>query len=164
MVKDVELDNRFVVPYNPALCLKFDAHINVEVCTSIASVKYLYKYVYKGHDRLVVELRGNENLGEVDEISQFLDCRYVSASESCWRIFGFNLHAHYPSVLHLPVHLPNQQMVYFDEDADREEVAQRNQATMLTRWFELNTIDVEARRYRYCDLPQEYVWNAQSKK
>jgi hypothetical protein len=40
-----------VVPYNPYLSLLFNCHINVEVCTSIAVVKYLYKYVYKGHDR-----------------------------------------------------------------------------------------------------------------
>jgi hypothetical protein len=40
-----------VVPYNPYLSLFFNCHINVEVCTSVAAVKYLYKYVYKGHDR-----------------------------------------------------------------------------------------------------------------
>jgi hypothetical protein len=28
----------------------------VEVCTSIAVVKYLYKYVYKGHDRAQVDV------------------------------------------------------------------------------------------------------------
>eukprot|EP00966_Prymnesium_polylepis_P171586 3967088-Prymnesium_polylepis.1 len=39
------LDNRWVVPYNPYLLLKFGAHINVEVCISVESVKYLYKYV-----------------------------------------------------------------------------------------------------------------------
>jgi hypothetical protein len=39
-----------VVPYNPYLSLFFNCHINVEVCTSIAAVKYFYKYVYKGHD------------------------------------------------------------------------------------------------------------------
>jgi hypothetical protein len=40
-----------VVPYNSYLSLLFNCHINVEVCTSVAAVKYLYKYVYKGHDR-----------------------------------------------------------------------------------------------------------------
>jgi hypothetical protein len=29
----------------------YQCHINVEVCSSITVVKYLYKYVYKGHDR-----------------------------------------------------------------------------------------------------------------
>ena len=45
------LDNRWVVPYNPFLLLKYNAHINVEICTTVSAVKYLYKYVYKGHDK-----------------------------------------------------------------------------------------------------------------
>ena len=44
-------DNRWVVPYNKVLCGKFRCHINVEICTSIKAVKYLYKYSYKGPDR-----------------------------------------------------------------------------------------------------------------
>ena len=37
------LDNRWVVPYNPWLCPKYDAHLNVEVVASVKAVKYLYK-------------------------------------------------------------------------------------------------------------------------
>ncbi len=44
-------DNRWVVPYNPYLTMRYQCHINVEVCSSITTMKYLYKYVYKGHDR-----------------------------------------------------------------------------------------------------------------
>ncbi len=43
-------DNRWVVPYNPYLTMQYKCHINDEVCSSITVVKYLYKYVYKGHD------------------------------------------------------------------------------------------------------------------
>ncbi|KAI5418014.1 hypothetical protein KIW84_042594 [Lathyrus oleraceus] len=43
--KDRFVDNRWVVPYNPWLLLKYDCHINVEICSSIKSIKYLYKYV-----------------------------------------------------------------------------------------------------------------------
>jgi ATP-dependent DNA helicase PIF1 len=46
------LDNRYVVPYNKYLLKTFNCHINVEICSSVHSVKYLYKYVYKGHDRI----------------------------------------------------------------------------------------------------------------
>jgi hypothetical protein len=49
-------DNTHVVPYNPYLSLTFNAHINVEVCASLKSVKYLFKYIHKGHDRADVRV------------------------------------------------------------------------------------------------------------
>lgn len=52
------LDNRWVVPYNPYLCQKYDCHINVEVCATVKAVKYIYKYILKGHDRAQVEVTG----------------------------------------------------------------------------------------------------------
>ncbi|GLT72836.1 hypothetical protein SLA2020_447350 [Shorea laevis] len=51
-VRGHNLDNRWVVPYNPYLLAKFDSHINVEICSTIKAMKYLYKYIYKGHDRM----------------------------------------------------------------------------------------------------------------
>ena len=50
MKNGVPLDNRSVVPYNPYFLRKYNAHINVEACMSIHSIKYVFKYVYKGHD------------------------------------------------------------------------------------------------------------------
>ena len=79
------MTNQWVVPYNPWLACKYNAHINVEVCSTVSSAKHLYKYVYKGPDRAAVEI-GN------DEIAQYLDARYFSAQEACWRILGFDLH------------------------------------------------------------------------
>lgn len=46
--ENIDLSNQWIVPYNPYLVKKFKAHTNVEICTSVTSVKYLYKYVYKG--------------------------------------------------------------------------------------------------------------------
>ena len=61
-VKGVELDNRFVVPYNPDLSKKYNAHINLEICNSVKAVKYIYKYVYKGHDRACIEINKNDEI------------------------------------------------------------------------------------------------------
>ena len=44
----LEIDNRWIVPYNPYLSKKYNAHINVECCQGVASIKYINKYVYKG--------------------------------------------------------------------------------------------------------------------
>lgn len=49
-----EVDNRWVVPYNAYLLLKYRSHINVQYVVSIASIKYLFKYNHKGHDLLTV--------------------------------------------------------------------------------------------------------------
>ncbi|KAI5422228.1 hypothetical protein KIW84_045624 [Lathyrus oleraceus] len=54
--RDRSVDNRWVSPYNPWLLLKYDCHINVEICTSTKSIKYLYKYVYKSPDRVAMEV------------------------------------------------------------------------------------------------------------
>ncbi|XP_025405609.1 uncharacterized protein LOC112679890 [Sipha flava] len=41
LVRNRELFNDSVVPYNPYLLLKYNAHINVEVCSTVKSVIYL---------------------------------------------------------------------------------------------------------------------------
>uniref|UniRef100_K3ZD88 Helitron helicase-like domain-containing protein n=1 Tax=Setaria italica TaxID=4555 RepID=K3ZD88_SETIT len=67
-VRNCKLDNRWVVPYNPYLLHFFNCHINVDVCSSIRAVKYLFKYIYKGHDRASVSVTGADDEGEIDEI------------------------------------------------------------------------------------------------
>jgi hypothetical protein len=49
-VRGETLDNRWVVPYNSYLLRRYNCHLNVEVCSSIKAVKYLFKYIYKSHD------------------------------------------------------------------------------------------------------------------
>jgi hypothetical protein len=41
-------NNWWVMPHNPYLTKTFNAHINIEVYADIRSVKYLFKYIYKG--------------------------------------------------------------------------------------------------------------------
>ena len=53
------IDNKWVVPYNPYISTKYNAHINVEICSTIKAVKYLYKYIYKGHDKIVHAISNN---------------------------------------------------------------------------------------------------------
>lgn len=71
----VELDNRWVVPYNPYLLGKYNCHINVEICSSSKSVKYLHKYVFKGPDRGVIEQVQDGPAPAVDEIQEYKEGR-----------------------------------------------------------------------------------------
>jgi transcriptional regulator len=77
-------DNRWVVPHNPYLTRKFNAHINVEVSAGIRSVKYLFKYVYKRQDRATVQVDGPTN-----EIKQYIDAQYLSATEAVDSLLSF---------------------------------------------------------------------------
>ena len=60
MKNGVPLDNRYIVPYNPYLSKKYSTHINVEICSTINSCKYVYKYVYKGPDMASVQVVQNQ--------------------------------------------------------------------------------------------------------
>jgi len=106
----ISLDNRSVVPYNPQLLLKYQAHINVEWCNRSTSIKYLFKYINKGYDRITAAIVPEQNESfltkqPIDEIKQYLDCRYVSPCEACWRIFSFPIHGRNPAVERLFFHL-----------------------------------------------------------
>jgi hypothetical protein len=79
-------------------------------------VKYLFKYIYKGHDRAYVVVRenGKKDANEnVDEITDYKEARWVGPPEAMWRIYGFDLHQCHPPVLALQCHLPGQHMVSF---------------------------------------------------
>ncbi|XP_074365338.1 uncharacterized protein LOC141706500 [Apium graveolens] len=54
------LDNQWVVPYNRDLLVKYQYHMNVEICEHARSLKYLFKYCLKGHDIAIVEIRGKK--------------------------------------------------------------------------------------------------------
>jgi len=74
------------VPYNPYLLCLFNYHINVEACGSIKAVKYLFKYIYKGHDRASVAMREADkevSEGNIDEIKQYKDARWVTTQKPC---------------------------------------------------------------------------------
>ncbi|OWZ17455.1 Helitron helicase [Phytophthora megakarya] len=40
---ETDENNNWVVPYNPYLPQTYNCHINIEICTGITVVKYMYK-------------------------------------------------------------------------------------------------------------------------
>ena len=141
------LDNRRVVPHNVYLLMKYRCHINVEVCNSITAVKYLYKYVYKGHDRVMYGVKGNDQLDmnpnqirgpARDEIQEFVEARYCSTSEACWRTLEFSMGKLYPRVERLPVHEEEANNVLFTaNEEETRRVLDSSEETKLTAFFRL---------------------------
>uniref|UniRef100_A0A8D8T3L0 ATP-dependent DNA helicase n=1 Tax=Cacopsylla melanoneura TaxID=428564 RepID=A0A8D8T3L0_9HEMI len=154
---DVEVDNRWVVPYSPILSKAFQAHINVEYCNSVKSIKYICKYVNKGSDMAVFAVESR------DEILQYQLGRYISSNEAMWRIFSFPIHERYPAVIHLAVHLENGQRVYFTVQNAIQRVDQPP-STTLTSFFDLCETDEFAQTLLYSEVPRYYTWVQSSKK
>ena len=140
--QDVELDNQWVVPYNPWSLMQWKSHVNVECCVSIRAHKYLHKYVYKGHDRTTMHIGTNQN-----EVQLYLDSRYISGSEACWRIFTYNMYEENPNVVWLAVHTPGGHMVTYDPDnpqlADQIALNTVSKDSTLMAWFKINLKEQE---------------------
>nr|XP_016460125.1 PREDICTED: uncharacterized protein LOC107783644 isoform X1 [Nicotiana tabacum]XP_016460126.1 PREDICTED: uncharacterized protein LOC107783644 isoform X1 [Nicotiana tabacum] len=113
------LDNSWVVPYNPYLLCKYNCHINVEVCSDIKVVKYIYKYIFKGHDKISFGLHEDNTNIQIDEIKEYQSARWVSPPEAMWRLFAFPISEMTPSVYHLPLHLDGLQFVSFKKRHNR---------------------------------------------
>ncbi|XP_070018514.1 uncharacterized protein [Nicotiana sylvestris] len=69
------LDNSWVVPYNPFLLCKYNCYMNVEVCSDIKVVKYIYKYICKGHDKITFHIHGSDTDTNIDEIKEYQSAR-----------------------------------------------------------------------------------------
>ncbi|XP_074341884.1 uncharacterized protein LOC141679280 [Apium graveolens] len=163
------MDNQWVVPYNRDLLVKYQCHMNVEICAHARSLKYLLKYCLKGHDRATVEIRGKKrqsnngkglDIGE-DEIQSFFDGRYICGCEAAYRIFGFNIHYRSLAVQRLSIHLDENKYCTFRSNEALPKVAEREKEkhTQLGAFFILNATDEHAIQFLYDEIPQHYVWN-----
>ncbi|XP_071719049.1 uncharacterized protein [Rutidosis leptorrhynchoides] len=167
--KICRLDNGYVVPYNRTLCLRFHAHNNVEWCGWSMLIKYLFKYISKGTDRVAAyiprpigcststDIVQNSN---VDEIKNFVDARFICAPEACWRIFNFLIHSRKPAVQILAVHLKDMQLVKFHSNQRLKSIVNNpvSKKTTLTEWLFYNRNSSDGRHLTYLDFPLEFVW------
>ena len=71
----ITIDNRWVVPYCPFLLRQFKSHLNVEMCSTVSSIKYVLKYTFKGQDRAACNLESTDS--PIDEISDYENKRYI---------------------------------------------------------------------------------------
>lgn len=174
----IRLTNQHVVPHNAYLIMKYQCHINLEVCGAMSSVKYLYKYVYKGTTRASVVITVQKDGKEeqvIDEIKQYLDTRFVCAPEAMHHLYEFAMSYRSVTVLQLTVHLPGENSVVF-EMGEEEEAVRRAEVkkTKLEAWFEKNKESQNAvlpngkfpdgkrdsREYFYYQMPEFFTYNS----
>ncbi|GJY10519.1 uncharacterized protein Tco_0378704 [Tanacetum coccineum] len=122
-------DNKYVVPYNRYLLLRYQAHINVEWCNRSEAIKYLFKYLNK------------------------------APCEAVWRLFSFDIHYSYPSVMKLNFHLEDQNAITLHDLQNLPALLEREdiKLTMFIEWFELNKRDTTARKLTYAEIPKLYA-------
>ncbi|KAL5164961.1 Protein SET DOMAIN GROUP 41 [Glycine soja] len=105
----VIIDNKYVVPYNAKLLKIYQAHINIEWCNQSTSIKYLFKYINKGYDRVTTVMVSDNNQTaqnaniQNDELKEYQDCRK-------------------PVVERLYFHLPDQHNVLYEDHDDIDDV------------------------------------------
>jgi hypothetical protein len=159
-----QADNGWVVPHNRYLLLKYDAHINVECSSSIAVVKYMFSYIYKGTKTTSATVRSSH-----DEIQLFSDGRITSAAEAMWHVLGFETHKQLPTVQRLGCSLPDDPDVVFDGTQAPLEVEQAAADALeapnhLKAWFALNASDAFARTLTYLEIPTHFTWDQSNRK
>jgi hypothetical protein len=162
----IVLDNRNVVPYNAKLLMKYQGHINMEWCNQSSSIKYLFKYIHKGYDRITARIIPSQQhttfaQQPVDEIKQYLDCRYISPCEACWRIFSFSIHGRKPAVERMFFHLVGEKAIYFTDHSTMENVLEKASVTesMFTAWLQANQKYEAAKQLTYAQFVTKFVYN-----
>ncbi|KAJ1284859.1 hypothetical protein BS78_03G237300 [Paspalum vaginatum] len=143
------LDNRWVVPYNAKLLKRYQAHINVEYGNkSPDQANIIFERIKKGQDAPI-----NNETNTIDEITEYLNCRYICEQEALWRLLG------------LPVHLPLMNIIKMKSNEKLINITNdpKNMKTMLTGWFEANEKYEEARELTYCDFPYMWLWDEKLK-
>eukprot|EP00794_Sanderia_malayensis_P017148 gene17148-biopygen14755 len=161
------LNDTWVVPHNRHLLLRFESHINVEVCSSIKSVKYIFKYIHKGQDMAHVEIIGENQPQQAqhvqhNKVHQYINARYLGPHEAVHRMLKFSMHEKSHAIQRLQTHLPLQNSVYFQAGNERS-LQNINPNTSLTAWFTLNQQDPAARDYLYHEIPEYYTYNQRTR-
>jgi len=132
----------------------FNAHINVKVSVGIQSVKYLFKYVYKGLDRVTTMIANPTN-----EIQQYINALYLSIVERVDSLLLFKKHTKWSHVTWLVVHLVGLHNVIFNKNENLAVVVERvaHQRTTLTAYFVYNAQNADGRNVVYADFPVDHV-------
>ena len=154
--------NRWVVPYNAYLLLRYQCHINVEAVRGILAAKYLFKYLFKGEKEVEGEIKEDKETKKTEstagetpkdtsppaskkkapDIHRWLKAHCMTAADACGYLISTKMVRIYPGVTRLHIHLEDEQRVYFPlknagADSKRRDAAATSKSTLLA-FFEAN--------------------------
>ena len=91
-----------------------------------------------------------------------MSTRWISPPKATWRIYRFPSSEIKPAVIHLQLHLENQQPISFKKNTDLHNVLSNThlRRTMLTEFFYMNRMnkEVEDLNYTSVEFPENFVW------
>ena len=99
----------------------------------------------------------------------FTKARWIGATYTHWRLAEFDVVQMYPSVIEVPIHLEEEQVVYYKPTlASTTQVAMQSCSTMLVAYFEANQspnleIAQLANQIKYEDFPLYFVFQPKLK-
>jgi hypothetical protein len=134
---ELEFDNSRVVPYNAALLLKYQMHINVEYVGSSRVFEYICKYVTKGEPLLQARIQREDgaNVQDYDEFQHHFTVNYRTSMQAMARILGHRIFDMSHTVKTFFVHMPGKEKVVF---RDGHEQDARPIQDPLNAYFQLN--------------------------
>ncbi|KAH0603160.1 uncharacterized protein H6S33_008164 [Morchella sextelata] len=141
-----------------------EAPVEMKLFHLIIAGLYLTIHISPGDTKCISMLKFVGN--ELDEVKRYLQGRYIGPTEAVWRIFEFAMHEESPAVMHLAVHLPGEQAVYYGIDANREDILQRMESakSTLMAFFQYNAENVDGHPYLYQEFPTHFTYNKPTRK
>ncbi len=97
-----------------------------------------------------------EETGQYNEIAQFQDVWYVSASESLWRVLPPDIFDNHPTVYPVDDHTEGNDIVCFRE-GEEQSAALREPKNRLTKWFRPTFKYPDANLLRYDEFPRSFT-------
>ncbi|CAG8833013.1 30692_t:CDS:2, partial [Gigaspora margarita] len=127
-------EDLWVVPYNPMLISKLECHINFEIASTV--------------NLFIANSMPNQHINEFED---YINGRYLSATEAAWRIFRYPITMSDPSILALPIHLPNANIPQYTRYQNIS-----SSVSLLDRYF-LRPLDSFFTQLKYTEYYENYI-------
>ena len=83
---EMAMSNEWLILYSSFLTQKYHAHINVEVVETVQVCKYIYKYIYKDEDCIILHF-DEINL---NEIAEYLNGCYIESMQTVYQMLKYS--------------------------------------------------------------------------